>query len=397
MNKILPFIILFTVISFSIGTLPNNIQSSRFTELHNNYRIAISPHATFMPALVWLSSLANSSNSWAVQCKWAHSGTPNVGENLYATSQRTPNITAFSADTSVIAWGSEKPYYNYTSNTCASGQICGHYTQLIWANTLNFGCAFQDCTFIQNLPWSNGGTVVVCQYSPPGNWVGQKPYTQANWAVNWQQFGVTNMKQVNMRGNDVWSINSMGAVYHLENNAWVQKIGTLNTIGSSIDMKPWGTDFSNRLYRWNGTGWQLVAGPSARSVKQVSAFNVNTASIVDYYDTAWVFSNSVWKQLLGATLNWISMGYGNDIWAIAKSGNCLRWNTGTNSWKQMPGIGLANIDVSDLQNIVATAINGTLWRWDSSKWSQLPGLGKFVTMSAGKMYSVNTNGIVYRT
>ena len=30
----------------------------------------------------------------------------------------------------VHAWSKEKQYYDYATNTCAKGQICGHYTQV---------------------------------------------------------------------------------------------------------------------------------------------------------------------------------------------------------------------------------------------------------------------------
>ena len=48
-----------------------------------------------------------------------------------------------------------------------SPQSCGHYTQVVWANTLSVGCGVAVCPT---------GTIVVCNYAPPGNYVGEKPY-----------------------------------------------------------------------------------------------------------------------------------------------------------------------------------------------------------------------------
>ncbi|KAG4114361.1 hypothetical protein ERO13_D12G041532v2 [Gossypium hirsutum] len=65
-------------------------------------------------------------------------------------------------------WVNEKANYNYNSNRCAAGKVCGHYTQVVWRNSVHLGCAKVKC--------NNGGTFIVCNYSPRGNIVGQKPY-----------------------------------------------------------------------------------------------------------------------------------------------------------------------------------------------------------------------------
>ncbi|KAF8019719.1 hypothetical protein BT93_G0422 [Corymbia citriodora subsp. variegata] len=65
-----------------------------------------------------------------------------------------------------VGW--EKPYYNYNSNSCAPGKICGHYTQVVWRNSVLLGCAKAKC--------ATGGTLVTCNYDPPGNVIGQKSY-----------------------------------------------------------------------------------------------------------------------------------------------------------------------------------------------------------------------------
>lgn len=160
--------------SSDIARIPNTYQILTFLNTHNYYRSSVNPPA-YLPSMSWKYSLAISSNTWASKCIWGHSGTPNVGENIYATSLRT-SASDFDPSNAVNAWGSEKIYYNYATNTCAAGKVCGHYTQIIWKSSTGLGCAFQDCPVIQGLPWPNGGTIVVCQYSPPGNWYGQRPY-----------------------------------------------------------------------------------------------------------------------------------------------------------------------------------------------------------------------------
>jgi len=69
-------------------------------------------------------------------------------------------------------WYEEKSLYNYSTNSCYSGEICGHYTQLIWKDTTEVGCA----KAIVQAGKFEGGTVVVCRYNPSGNWVNELPY-----------------------------------------------------------------------------------------------------------------------------------------------------------------------------------------------------------------------------
>lgn len=169
---------LLLMIQVALSTIPFSNQARTFINVHNYYRASVNPPAIYMPAMQWSANLSNSSNTWATRCVWQHSGTPNVGENLYATTQRVHPLL-FKPSDSVNSWGEERIYYSYATNSCIPGKVCGHYTQVVWDNSVNTGCAFQDCPQIQGLPWENGGTIVVCQYSPRGNWVGERPYEAA--------------------------------------------------------------------------------------------------------------------------------------------------------------------------------------------------------------------------
>ncbi|KAI4367155.1 hypothetical protein MLD38_022923 [Melastoma candidum] len=69
----------------------------------------------------------------------------------------------------VTLWVNEKPFYDYTSNKCTQGKQCGHYTQVVWRNSVQLGCAKVQCA-------TRGGSFITCNYNPPGNIVGQRPY-----------------------------------------------------------------------------------------------------------------------------------------------------------------------------------------------------------------------------
>ncbi len=91
------------------------------------------------------------------------------GENLYAHTQKSP-ITIQEA--MKIWYDQEMPYYNYDDGSCKEGYDnrgrrvhCGHYTQVIWRDTKEVGCA--------NAQYKNGvfkgGYVYVCKYKKAGN------------------------------------------------------------------------------------------------------------------------------------------------------------------------------------------------------------------------------------
>ncbi|XP_068655254.1 STS14 protein-like [Aristolochia californica] len=66
-------------------------------------------------------------------------------------------------------WVKGKRFYNYATNTCLLHHDCRVYTQVVWKDTLEVGCAQTVC---------DKGTAIltVCFYNPCGNWVGEKPY-----------------------------------------------------------------------------------------------------------------------------------------------------------------------------------------------------------------------------
>lgn len=140
--------------------------------LHNCARKTVVPAAaSAIPLLTWSSSLATTAQNYANQCIWAHSGAAGLGENLYAAAPWSEAETAAASD-----WASEFDSYSYADNSCASGASCGHYTQMVWRSTDEFGCGITNCSTGSPFDGFPQWTIVVCNYSPPGNFVGQRPY-----------------------------------------------------------------------------------------------------------------------------------------------------------------------------------------------------------------------------
>jgi len=104
-------------------------------------------------------------DSLAQSGEFAHCAS-GYGENLYASTRDDTYIDA------INRWAEEKPYYHYATNSCDDGQTCGHYTQIIWKDSIEVGCGKAQFTTGQYQGWY----VIACQYNPPGNYIGQKPY-----------------------------------------------------------------------------------------------------------------------------------------------------------------------------------------------------------------------------
>ncbi|XP_031481899.1 pathogenesis-related protein PRB1-3-like [Nymphaea colorata] len=101
-------------------------------------------------------------NKTISDCSLTHSG-GQYGENLYwGPGSRWTAVDA------VNLWVAEKSNYDYATNTCATGKDCGHYTQVVWRNSVRLGCARVEC--------NNGDTFITCNYDPAGNVDGERPY-----------------------------------------------------------------------------------------------------------------------------------------------------------------------------------------------------------------------------
>jgi pathogenesis-related protein 1 len=72
------------------------------------------------------------------------------------------------------AWGAE--IKDYTANTPIPEDLtnfkAGHYTQMVWKKTTHLGAGH---AIVQQGPFK-GSLLIVCNYDPPGNFLGEKPY-----------------------------------------------------------------------------------------------------------------------------------------------------------------------------------------------------------------------------
>ena len=157
-------------------------QKSELLERHNILRAQ--EGSSDMEYMIWNDELAIAAENWAKVCKWEHNhpkpwpGGVKYGQNLfmsYGSRGRPINMTR-----AVKEWYDEKKGYDYETLGC-SIDMCGHYTQVVWANTRQLGCAYVvDCKELTRLPYKANETHqikhLVCNYLPPGNYPDTKPF-----------------------------------------------------------------------------------------------------------------------------------------------------------------------------------------------------------------------------
>lgn len=131
------------------------------------------------PCLTWDPALAAQANSWLTtlladanqtgNLVLQHGDVAGVGQNLYATTGAAGSAPV----AAVRAWAGEEAAYNYDAP--GFSEATGHFTQLVWKDTTRVGCAVGT---------GNVDTVVVCDYSPPGNMLTYGPDPAALFRTN---------------------------------------------------------------------------------------------------------------------------------------------------------------------------------------------------------------------
>ncbi|XP_062974992.1 peptidase inhibitor 16 [Elgaria multicarinata webbii] len=139
---------------------------------HNWFRSQVSPPAADMLKLSWDPELEAFAKDYAEKCAWKHNEERGQrGENLLATSGD------LDLENAVEEWYKENQYYNMTTLTCEEDQMCGHYTQVVWATSERVGCGTVFCETL-HLTNDTDMNLLVCNYEPPGNVIGHKPYKE---------------------------------------------------------------------------------------------------------------------------------------------------------------------------------------------------------------------------
>ncbi|XP_007503133.2 glioma pathogenesis-related protein 1 isoform X1 [Monodelphis domestica] len=172
--------------SYTKDTLPkitNEDFIKECVDIHNKLRSSVSPKASNMLKMSWDPDLAKTARAWAKRCefkhniyldtaKMAHPTFNPVGENMW-----TGSLGQFTPTVAIQMWYDEVKNYDYQTQKCTG--VCGHYTQVVWANSYKIGCAVQFCPKVKGFGALSNGAHFLCDYGPAGNYP-TRPYKKGN-------------------------------------------------------------------------------------------------------------------------------------------------------------------------------------------------------------------------
>ncbi len=171
------FLTILAILSIYIYAEEIKVDAKAITQKHNTLRAKYKS-----PPLKYSKTLEKAALVWAKKlqkdgCGMVHSHgkVGPYGENLYwASPKKSANakdkngkwiwhnsLVKVKDEAVVQAWYDEVKWYDYKTDSCEKGQMCGHYTQVIWNTTTELGCAAMAC--------ADRSQVWVCEYAPAGN------------------------------------------------------------------------------------------------------------------------------------------------------------------------------------------------------------------------------------
>ncbi|XP_024435460.2 GLIPR1-like protein 1 [Desmodus rotundus] len=170
----------FCLVASKLSLIVPSIKDESFIDecvaAHNEMRGQVQPPAADMKYMTWDEGLAKTAKAWANKCKFSHNNCLKqsykchptfefIGENIWIGG-----LPIFKPKFAIASWYHEKKFYNYSSLHCS--KVCGHYTQIVWANSHKVGCAVTVCPKLGRAETS----IFVCDYGPAGNYINTLPY-----------------------------------------------------------------------------------------------------------------------------------------------------------------------------------------------------------------------------
>src|SRR6188472_2152011 len=154
-------------VSNNTGNVQGEDLANSILTVHNQERAAVG-----VSPLTWSDTLAAGAQTWAQHLAttgdFSHdTNVPNgVGENIAGFN---PSLGVSAPGEGQSLWVDEKKDYQGGVLTPENWYPTGHYTQMVWKDTKEVGCGTAGG---EGHPYS----ILVCRYSPSGNYMGQAPY-----------------------------------------------------------------------------------------------------------------------------------------------------------------------------------------------------------------------------
>ena len=146
------------------------VDANKILNHHNEVRKEVG-----VSGIQWNEELAAYAQRWANylatnnNCKLKHRSDSETegaqyGENIFWGS----SAQSYSPLDASKSWYSEKEKYTYGILNYDNWYPSGHYTQMVWRTTTLMGAGVAVCP--------TGEIIVVANYNPPGNYMGEYPY-----------------------------------------------------------------------------------------------------------------------------------------------------------------------------------------------------------------------------
>jgi pathogenesis-related protein 1 len=137
-------------------------------DFHNKMRKEVG-----VPPLEWSPELAAFAQLWANTlaeggCKLEHRPSSGKWAQLYGENIYFGTASGLTTLDASKAWYGEIKDFRNEKLALNNFTKVAHYTQMVWRTTTKIGIAKAACP--------SRGTVIVANYSPMGNYMGQKPY-----------------------------------------------------------------------------------------------------------------------------------------------------------------------------------------------------------------------------
>ena len=153
------------------GSAFSEDEAKALVDFHNNKRKEVN-----VPPVAWSKDLAAFAQEWADHVaetgKVEHRPRDGDFKQKYGENMAWGTGDFGVADAAALWYAEKKAYDAGKQRIPEDLQAIGHYTQMVWKTTTKIGAG----KAVVKKGDLKGYTVVVCNYDPPGNLIGEKPY-----------------------------------------------------------------------------------------------------------------------------------------------------------------------------------------------------------------------------
>lgn len=212
------------------------------------------------------------------------------------------------------------------------------------------------------------------------------------WAgFHWDRMPGTLYNLTVANGNNVWGSNGSNRVYRWNDStgAWSERECCMRQVSRAPDGTTWGVSEEDRPYRWNGASWIKVTG----GMHYIDVGNKDEIWGTNAAQKVYRWTGSDWEQMPGS-LSRVSVGSDGTVWGVNGSNQIYRWMG--SSWQQISG-SLKQISVGSGHYIWGVNASNEIFRWNGASWDRVSGSLAWLSVGDdGVVWGVNADHEVFR-